>query len=187
MALTATASLEVREDIKLQLNIPDCIVLTSSFNRRNLTYEVRKKTRNVIELMASEILSKHRDASGVIYCLSQKDCETVASELFDRYGIRATSYHAGLNDKVCRGESSCTALPFTETSRFSMDTRTGSNRKAGGLAIGRNQSYLRYHCIRNGDRQAGRPICFPSFNVEERRRVCILLLGIREFDSDGMG
>lgn len=99
VALTATATREVQEDIKVQLRIArDCVMFKQSFNRSNLYYEVRKKTKNVTEEMAMEIQKHHRSQSGIIYCLSQKDCETIADELVNKHKLRALAYHAGMDD-----------------------------------------------------------------------------------------
>jgi RecQ family ATP-dependent DNA helicase len=99
MALTATATPEVREDVKVQLRIAsDCVMFQQSFNRSNISYEVRKKSKNIVEDIATEIKQKHKNQSGIIYCLSQKDCETVAEELVDKHGLKALAYHGGMDD-----------------------------------------------------------------------------------------
>lgn len=95
MALTATATAEVRADILRSLCTPDAVIFEQSFNRANLRYEVRPKTSNVIKDMAELILQQYHNGCGIVYCLSQKDCEKVASELVEA-GISATAYHAGL-------------------------------------------------------------------------------------------
>ncbi|KAA8496543.1 ATP-dependent DNA helicase Q-like 4A [Porphyridium purpureum] len=99
MALTATATAAVREDIKLQLGIHrDCIMFRQSFNRTNLSYEVRlKKAKDCVESIAAEIKQLHPGQSGIVYCLSQKDCEKVAQELYSKHGLSASPYHAKLD------------------------------------------------------------------------------------------
>ena len=100
MALTATATIEVREDIMVQLRISNNTVLfKQSFNRKNLVYEVRKKSKNVVEEIANEIKKLHSRESGIVYCFSQKDCVLVAKELIE-HRIRALPYHAGLSDEI---------------------------------------------------------------------------------------
>jgi bloom syndrome protein len=86
MALTATATLRVSNDIIQQLDMRSPVTFTSSFNRRNLTYHVLKKGRKVVEDMAERIMKKHYDPytlvrPGIVYCLSRADCERVAEEL----------------------------------------------------------------------------------------------------------
>lgn len=103
MALTATATPEVREDIKVQLRIGrDCVMFKQSFNRVNLSYEVRKKTKNVIDEIALEIKTIHQGEAGIIYCFSQRDCVHVAETLVEKHNLRALPYHAGLTDDIRR-------------------------------------------------------------------------------------
>lgn len=103
MALTATATIEVREDIKVQLRITEgCVMFKQSFNRTNLVYEVRKKTKNVVEEIANEIKTLYVRDAGIIYCFSQKDCVLVAQDLVEKHGLRALPYHAGLSDLTRR-------------------------------------------------------------------------------------
>ncbi|KAG2389637.1 hypothetical protein C9374_014197 [Naegleria lovaniensis] len=83
IALTATATSRVQQDIIHQLNIKNCVSLKGSFNRTNLYYEVRKKAS--LEKTAKEISDfindKYPNQSGIVYCLSKKDCEKMAEEL----------------------------------------------------------------------------------------------------------
>eukprot|EP00171_Calliarthron_tuberculosum_P010268 IDg10268t1 len=103
MALTATATIEVREDIKVQLRITQgCVLFKQSFNRINLVYEVRKKTKNVVEEIANEIKTLYVRDAGIIYCFSQRDCVLVAKELVEKHRLRALPYHAGLSDLTRR-------------------------------------------------------------------------------------
>jgi len=93
MALTATATGRVREDIvkHLQLREPKCYV--ASFNRPNLTYRVVAKNKPFDQLF--EFLRARPKESGIVYCLSRKATESVAERLNEN-GIRAKPYHAGL-------------------------------------------------------------------------------------------
>lgn len=93
IALTATATEQVRKDIVKQLNIPEAKQYISSFNRPNLHYEVRPKQRSLTELV--NLLIKYKNESSIIYCFSRKDTEDVAN-LLKANGLRADAYHAGL-------------------------------------------------------------------------------------------
>jgi bloom syndrome protein len=99
MALTATANPRVRVDVMNQLALKSCKWFLCSFNRPNLKYIVSQKTGpktlNDIILL---IKSKFTRSSGIIYCLSRKDCDTTADKL-SLAKISAVSYHAGLTDK----------------------------------------------------------------------------------------
>ncbi len=99
MALTATATLKVQQDIQKNLNILDASVYKSSFDRPNLYYEVRPKTNNVIKDIIRYIKG-HTGKSGIVYCLSRKKVEELANS-FVVNGIKALPYHAGL-DAVTR-------------------------------------------------------------------------------------
>ncbi|MBQ7985161.1 MAG: DNA helicase RecQ [Bacteroidales bacterium] len=101
MALTATATEKVRQDIIKNLEIPDANVYVSSFNRPNLYYEVRPKPDDE-KILIREIISfinANRNKSGIIYCLSRKKVEQVA-EILTLNGIKAVPYHAGLDSNV---------------------------------------------------------------------------------------
>ena len=101
MALTATATENAKVDVVHNLGIQGCEVLTQSFNRPNLTYEVRSKGRSdkVLESIAATIQTLYKNQSGIIYCLSRKNCEKVAESLRDVYHISAEHYHAGMDSK----------------------------------------------------------------------------------------
>ncbi len=93
-ALTATATERVREDILTQLRLRDPHIHIASFNRPNLTYEVRQKSKaSYGELV--ELLRSMPDAPVIIYCQSRKNVDMV-SEALQRDGIRALPYHAGM-------------------------------------------------------------------------------------------
>ncbi len=95
MALTATATLKVQQDIQKNLDILDAEVYKSSFDRPNLYYEVRPKTKEVIKDIIRYIKG-HTGKSGIVYCLSRKKVEELA-ETFVVNGIKALPYHAGLD------------------------------------------------------------------------------------------
>ena len=98
MALTATATPRVRTDILHQLGMRSPKWFLSSFNRGNLQYEVReKKGKGIVEEIINFINREYKDRSGIVYCLSKRECDDVAEKL--RGGkIKAIAYHAGLPD-----------------------------------------------------------------------------------------
>ena len=95
MALTATATLKVQQDIQKNLGILDAKVYKSSFDRANLYYEIRPKTKEVVKDIIKYIKG-HSNKSGIVYCLSRKKVEELA-ETFQINGIKALPYHAGLD------------------------------------------------------------------------------------------
>jgi len=95
IALTATATLKVQEDILKNLEVPEAEVFKSSFDRTNLYYEIRPKTKNVVKDIIKYIKSQP-NKSGIIYCLSRKKVMEIAESLVVN-GIRALPYHAGLD------------------------------------------------------------------------------------------
>lgn len=97
MALTATANEQVMNDVIDRLRIQGCVLLTQSFNRPNLHYDVRPKRRNVLADINAFIRTQHHGETGIIYCLSRNKCEEVARELRETYGLRAKHYHAHMS------------------------------------------------------------------------------------------
>ena len=94
IALTATATPKVQHDIQKNLSMLDAKVFKSSFNRENLFYEVRPKTKD-IDANIIRYIRQHPGKSGIIYCLSRKKVEELA-ELLKVNNIRALPYHAGM-------------------------------------------------------------------------------------------
>lgn len=105
MALTATATEKVRQDIIKNLEISDAEIYISSFNRPNLYYEVRQKPNDDTSLNKEIIrfIRENEHKSGIIYCLSRKKVEEIA-EMLCLNNIKALPYHAGL-DAVTRAEN----------------------------------------------------------------------------------
>ncbi|MYD93739.1 MAG: DNA helicase RecQ [Chloroflexi bacterium] len=99
MALTATATAQVRDDIVEQLAIPKARPFIASFDRQNLTYIVRPKRRAFDALL--DLLRQHLDGSAIVYCLSRQNAEDLAADLTNE-GIQALPYHAGLEPAVRR-------------------------------------------------------------------------------------
>ncbi|MBO5187170.1 MAG: DNA helicase RecQ [Prevotella sp.] len=95
IALTATATDKVRTDIKKSLGITEAKEFKSSFNRPNLYYEVRPKTKEVDKDII-KFIKQHHGKSGIIYCLSRKKVEELAAILCTN-DIKAAPYHAGLD------------------------------------------------------------------------------------------
>ena len=98
VALTATATPKVQEDILKNLGMLEANVFKSSFNRPNLYYEVRPKTKNV-DADIIRFVKQNSKKSGIIYCLSRKKVEDLAQTL-QVNGISAVPYHAGLDAKT---------------------------------------------------------------------------------------
>jgi ATP-dependent DNA helicase RecQ len=98
IGLTATATPKVQEDILKNLDMANAKTFKASFNRPNLYYEVRTKTKN-IESDIIRFIKQHKGKSGIIYCLSRKKVEAVA-EVLRVNGISAVPYHAGLDAKT---------------------------------------------------------------------------------------
>ncbi|MBL6657489.1 MAG: DNA helicase RecQ [Flavobacteriales bacterium] len=97
IALTATATTKVREDIQKNLGITDCPVFFDSFNRGNLYYDIRPKID--VEKEIIKYIKQNQGKSGIVYCLSRKKVEEIA-ETLQVNGINALPYHAGLENKT---------------------------------------------------------------------------------------
>ena len=100
IALTATATPKVQQDIQKNLGMMEATVFKSSFNRPNLYYEVRPKNKTVVKDVIRYIKT-HPGKSGIVYCLSRKRVEELA-ETLALNGIKALPYHAGLDASVRR-------------------------------------------------------------------------------------
>ena len=100
IALTATATPKVQQDIQKNLGMMDAVVFKASFNRPNLYYEVRPKGKTVVKDVI-KFIKGHPGKSGIVYCLSRKKVEELA-ETLSLNGIRALPYHAGLEASVRR-------------------------------------------------------------------------------------
>ena len=98
IGLTATATPKVQEDILKNLGITDAKTFKASFNRPNLYYEIRPKTKNV-DSDIIRFVKQNEGKSGIIYCLSRKRVEELAQAL-QVNGIKAVPYHAGLDAKT---------------------------------------------------------------------------------------
>ena len=98
IGLTATATPKVQEDILKNLNMQDANTFKASFNRPNLFYEIRPKTKNV-DADIIRFVKQHSGKSGIVYCLSRKRVEELAQTL-QVNGINAVPYHAGLDAKT---------------------------------------------------------------------------------------
>ena len=96
LALTATATKQVQADIVRNLKLKKPAVLVSSFNRANIFLDVQPRTDGLLQIV--EFLQEHKEQSGIIYCLSRKEVDSITQELQER-GFSAMSYHAGLSDE----------------------------------------------------------------------------------------
>jgi len=94
IALTATATPKVQQDIQKNLNMEESHIFKSSFNRKNLYYEIRPKIDSKKQLI--RYIANNKGKSGIIYCLSRKKVEEIAS-LLTVNGIKSLPYHAGLD------------------------------------------------------------------------------------------
>lgn len=97
LALTATATTRVREDIAQNLQMKNPAVFVASFNRENIFLEVKPK-KNALQ-QVTDCIRRHRDESGIIYCFSRRQTDSLALSL-DQMGFSVLSYHAGLSDRT---------------------------------------------------------------------------------------
>src|SRR5213595_1257153 len=97
-AYTATATERVRQDIVAQLNLDDTEVLVGDFDRANLTFRVVPRERELLRQVL-DVLARHPNEAGIIYCIRRKDVDELAGEL-RRHGVRAMPYHAGLDAEL---------------------------------------------------------------------------------------
>ncbi|XBW34840.1 hypothetical protein QEN19_000407 [Hanseniaspora menglaensis] len=98
MALTATASVKVRTDIINNLGLKNALMFKQSFNRPNLIYMVRPKNKDSMFEMITEISTKFRSKTGIVYCNSKKQCEDT-SRLLVSNGLSCAFYHAGMENE----------------------------------------------------------------------------------------
>ncbi|KAK9677216.1 hypothetical protein RND81_11G128900 [Saponaria officinalis] len=96
LALTATATAVVKEDVVQALSLENCIIFRQSFNRPNLWYSVIPKTKKCVEDIDIFIRQNHYDECGIIYCLSRMDCEKVAEKL-QECGHKTAFYHGNMD------------------------------------------------------------------------------------------
>ena len=102
LGLTATATQDVVDDITKMLSIPNAVIFRAPLNRPNLVYEVHSKPANAeaaMDKICSVITTRFPGQSGIIYCLSQKETEEVASQLRKR-SIAAHCYHANMEPQI---------------------------------------------------------------------------------------
>lgn len=97
IALTATATPKVQQDIQKNLQMEEADIFKSSFNRHNLFYEIRAKNNTKKQLI--KFVKQHKNKSGIIYCLSRKRVEEIA-ELLRINDVKALPYHAGLDASI---------------------------------------------------------------------------------------
>ncbi|GAQ84734.1 DNA helicase [Klebsormidium nitens] len=97
MALTATATASVKEDVVQALGLVNCVVFKQTFNRPNIVYEVRPKKKSLVEDINKFVRENHPYECGIIYCLSRTDCEKIANKLKE-LGHKAHHYHANMDE-----------------------------------------------------------------------------------------
>ena len=98
IALTGTATERIKNDVISVLKMRLTNIFQASFNRPNLFYGVRQKTSKVFDDIAEFINTKHKGKSGLIYCISKKECEKVSKAL-KKEKIKAGFYHAAISDE----------------------------------------------------------------------------------------
>ena len=99
LGLTATATEKVKDDIAQRLGIVKKVIyFQSSFNRPNLIYEIRDKKglKNIEADIRIMLTTRFKGKSGIIYCISRKDCEKLAENLKRNHGVKCDYYHAEL-------------------------------------------------------------------------------------------
>ncbi|KAG1754155.1 P-loop containing nucleoside triphosphate hydrolase protein [Suillus lakei] len=100
MALTATANKTAIQDIRTRLGLRDPLCLIQSFNRPNLYYAVQPKPstkKKVVQSIAGFVKSQHATHTGIVYGFSKLECEELAEQLRNDYGLSAKHYHAGMD------------------------------------------------------------------------------------------
>ena len=97
LALTATADKATRKDISDQLNLMTPQIFVASFDRKNLSLEVRPALDRVKQII--DFIKEKPNESGIVYCLSRKTTEELAEKL-QKVGVNAKAYHAGLDSKI---------------------------------------------------------------------------------------
>src|SRR4051812_39685495 len=95
-AFTATATARVRRDIVSQLELRNPVELVGCFDRPNLVYRVIPRAN--LKRQLEDVLARHRDEAGIVYCTSRREVDALASWLRDS-GVSAVAYHAGLEDE----------------------------------------------------------------------------------------
>ncbi len=94
-AYTATATPQVRQDIAAQLGVEQPRYVVGSFERRNLIYKLMRRDQGLRQIR--DVLDRHRDESGIVFCITRKEVETTTAALVEA-GYKALPYHAGMDD-----------------------------------------------------------------------------------------
>ncbi len=176
LALTATATDRVRGDILSQLRLREPLVHVASFNRPNLLYDVRQKSKqSYAELLAvlRELRRENPDAPAIIYCLSRNGVDSLCAKLVDD-GIRAAPYHAGLSpqerirnqDAFIRDQTTT----LVATVAFGMGVSKPDVRLVAHMDTSRNlESYYQESGRAGRDGEPAR--CLLFYSVGDRARV----------------
>jgi ATP-dependent DNA helicase RecQ len=110
-AYTATATEQVRRDIAQQLALRDPVILVGDFDRPNLTYRILPRREEWKQIV--EIVDRHKNEAGIIYCMRRKDVDTLTAKL-QRAGYGAVGYHAGLSQEERRSAQDAFASEKTD-------------------------------------------------------------------------
>ena len=176
MALTATATPMVRENVVHCLNLRNPVTFIQSFNRKNLIYEVRKKSTSVEEDIAKFVRS-HRNECGIVYCLSRQNCEDVANYL-TRQGLSADYYHGALEqderERKQQQWSSDNVKVLCATVAFGMGINKPDVRFVLHHSLPKNMECYYQEAGRAG-RDGRRALCVLYYQFRDRSRVEFLL------------
>ena len=98
LAVTATATDKIREDIINQLNMKKTLFFRSSYNRSNLYIEIKQKSKNINSEIANFIKKEYPKSCGLIYCSSRANCENLSNDLKSKFKINCAYYHAQMSE-----------------------------------------------------------------------------------------
>jgi ATP-dependent DNA helicase RecQ len=150
-AYTATATPQVREDIAAQLGLDASNVIVGSFDRPNLVFRVARRTDELAQV--TELIARHPGESGIVYCISRKKVDTIASDLVDA-GYKALPYHAGMDDTARRSNQEAFIFDDVDiivaTVAFGMGIDKSNVRYVAHLGMPKSLEHYQQECGRAG-------------------------------------